>query len=182
MPSSDPVALRPLPSHAEAHGELRARPQSIFEYIDRPERLSAHMARRSWQLAGSSMTVETDSGGGRHVGSRVRLAGRMLGIPLFVECEVVQRGPPWIKAWETLGTPHLLVIGAYRMSVTIKEQGDGSHVTIAIDYALPAKVALRWLARLLGPAYARWCVRQMILDLAREFSPRSGMPQERSSG
>lgn len=127
MPGRDPRALRALPSHAEAHADLRAAT-----------------------------------------------------VPLSVECEVVQRGAPWIKAWETLGTPHLLVIGAYRMSVTIKKQGDASHVTIAIDYDLPAKPPLRWLARLLGPAYARWCVRQMILDLAREFSPR-GMHQERSS-
>lgn len=74
----------PLPSlrhHNEAHCEVPAQPSSIFEYIDRPERLSAHMARRSWRLAGSSMAIETDADGGRSVGSHIHLMGRMLGIP-----------------------------------------------------------------------------------------------------
>jgi hypothetical protein len=42
-----------LPWHAEAECEVRAEPSAIFDYIDRPERLSAHMARRSWQMAGA---------------------------------------------------------------------------------------------------------------------------------
>ena len=80
--------------HAEAVCEVDARSSSVFEYIDRPELLSAHMARRSWQLAGASMAIETDAKGGRAVGSRIRLTGRMLGISLYVEGEVVQREPP----------------------------------------------------------------------------------------
>ena len=116
------------------------------------------------------MAIETDAAGGRSVGSRIRLMGRMLGIRLQVEAEVVRRELPNMKAWETVGEPHLLVIGRYRMSVNIEARGDRSHVTIAIDYALPAKTPARWLGMLFGPMYARWCVGQMTRDLAHQFS------------
>jgi len=155
--------------HAEATREVRAAPSAIFAYIDRPERLSAHMAQRSWQIAGAAMVIEADATGGRAVGSHIRLAGRMLGIPLYVDATVVQREPPNLKAWETVGEPHLLVIGRYRMRISIDARGDRAHVMIAIDYALPAKVPTRWLGMLLGPLYARWCVQQMAQDLVHQF-------------
>ena len=158
-----------LPLHVEATCEVRAQASSVFEYIDQPQRLSAHMERRSWQLGGASMAIETDAEGGRAVGSHIRLAGRMLGIPLYVEGQVVQREPPNLKAWETVSEPHLLVIGRYRMRVNIEARGDLAHVTIAIDYARPANTSTGWLGMLFGPLYARWCVRQMAQDLIRQF-------------
>ena len=96
-----PDAADVLRLHAEATCAVPAQASSVFKYIDHSQRLSAHMARRSWQLAGASMTIETDAEGGRAVGSHIRLAGRMLGIPLYVEGKVVQRQPPNLKAWET---------------------------------------------------------------------------------
>jgi hypothetical protein len=167
--ADSPETAVALPLHAEAMCAVEVRPSSVFEYIDQPQRLSAHMARRSWQLAGTSMSIETDASGGRAVGSHIRLAGRMLGISLHVEGKVVVREPPNVKAWETVGEPHLLVIGRYRMSVNIDARGDGTHVVIGIDYALPANATSRWLGMLFGPMYARWCVRQMANDLVREF-------------
>lgn len=98
---------------------------------------------------------------------------------------MVEREPPRLKAWETVGEPHLLVIGRYRVSVNIEPRGDRSHVTIAIDYAFPAKAPARWLGMLFGPMYARWCVRQMSQDLVHEFSDTAGvkpaMHQDRRS-
>src|SRR5439155_6528755 len=107
--------------------------------------------------------------GGRAVGSHIRLTGRMLGISLYVEGKVVRCDVPKLKAWETVGEPRLLVIGRYRMSVSIEPRGEGSHVGITIDYALPAKRAARWLGTLFGPMYARWCVGQMTRDLVNQF-------------
>ena len=117
------------------------------------------------------MTIETDADVGRRVGSLIHLTGSMLGLNLYVECQVVQREAPKLKAWETVGEPHLLVIGRYRMSVNIEAHGDRSHATITIDYALPANAPARWLGLLFGPMYARWCVRQMTQDLVYQFSP-----------
>lgn len=167
--NAGPDASDALRLHAEATCEVRAQPPSVFDYIDQPQRLSAHMARRSWQLGGASMAIETDAEGGRTVGSHIRLAGRMLGIPLSVEGRVVRREPPNLKAWETVGEPDLLVIGRYRMRVNIDARGDSAHVVIAIDYALPANAPARWLGMLFGPMYARWCVRQMTQDLVHQF-------------
>ncbi len=155
--------------HAEAACEVGAARSAVFDYIDRPERLSAHMMRRSWQLAGRSMAIETDADGGRAVGSHIRLTGHVLGIRLYVEGKVVRREPPKLKAWETVGEPRLLVIGRYRMSVSIEERRDRSQVRIAIDYALPANAPARWFGMAFGSMYARWCVRQMAQDLARQF-------------
>ena len=154
------------PWHDEAQCEVSAAPADVFEHIDRPERLSAHMARKTWRLGGASMSIETDSAGGRAVGSHIRLGGRMLGLALNVECIVTQRQPPTFKAWQTVGNPRLLVIGPYRMSVAIEPMNSrASRVIIAIDYALPANRLGRWS----GAAYARWCVRQMAQDLVRRF-------------
>ena len=165
--NASPIAADVL--HAEATCEVRAKASSVFDYIDRPQRLSAHMARRSWQLAGAAMAIETDAEGGRAVGSHIHLTGRMLGIPLYVEGKVVQRGTPNLKAWATVGEPHLLVIGRYRMRVNIDARGDRAQVVIAIEYALPANAPTRWLGMLFGPMYASWCVRQMARDLVQQF-------------
>ena len=116
------------------------------------------------------MTIETDAGDGRVVGSRMRLAGRVLGMDLAVEGKVTERKPPYRKVWQTVGEPHLLVVGAYRMEVTIEKRGIGSHVRIAIDYALPSNGLSRWLGALFGAMYARWCVNQMIEDVRRRFA------------
>ncbi len=119
------------------------------------------------------MAIETDADGGRAVGSDIRLTGRMLGIPLHVECKVIRGEPPSLKAWETVGEPRLLVIGPYRMTVTMDVRNDGSRGVIAIDYALPASAAGRGLGMLFGPMYARWCVRQMTQDLVNQFGARA---------
>jgi hypothetical protein len=158
-----------LPLHGEAACELRVPASTDFEHIDQPERLSAHMARPSWQLAGASMTIETDGGGGRRVGSHVRLADRMLEILLRVEGVVVEREPPKLKTWETIGQPRLMVIGRYHTSVRMDAWNDRSHVTISIDYALPAGAPVRWLGKAFGSLYANWRVRQMVRDLVHRF-------------
>jgi hypothetical protein len=152
--------------HEEASCEVGAAPDDVFDHIDQPERLSAHMTRSSWRLGGTSMSIKTDAAGGRAVGSHIRLAGRMMGLSLSVDCVVVQRDPPRLKVWKTVGTPRLLVIGAYRMSARIEQRNDLSDVTIDIDYALPASR----LWRSFGPIYARWCVRQMARDLVCRFA------------
>ena len=155
--------------HAEAQCDVAADAGSVFDYIDQPERLSAHMARRSWWLAGSSMVIETDRDGGRAVGSRIHLAGRILGIELHVDGEILQRDLPRRKAWQTLGEPRLLVIGRYRMSVDIEPRDARCRVTIGIEHTLPKSRPSRWLATLLGRYYAHWCVQQMAADLVHQF-------------
>jgi hypothetical protein len=154
---------------AGAACDVAATADVVFDHIDRLQRFSAHMERRSWRMAGSSMAIEADAAGGRAMGSLVRLSGRVLGMRLGAVVEVVERKPPRRKAWQTVGEPRLLVIGRYRMTVDVQPVRQATHVLIAVDYNLPTVRPARWLGMLLGRWYARWCVQQMAHDLIDRF-------------
>jgi hypothetical protein len=146
--------------------------EDLFARLDDHARLSSHMRQASWRMLGARMRLELDAAGGRAIGSRIRLTGRVLGIPLFVEEAVTERAAPVRKAWETLGAPRLLVVGSYRMGFEIASVAERrSRLRVFIEYALPERAPARWLGRLLGGAYARWCVDRMLQDAAQPVSP-----------
>ena len=147
-------------------------PADVFGFLDEHARLAAHMGKKSLAMGGGSMALELDEGRGRVVGSRMRLAGTAFGIHLGVDEVVSEHSPPFWKSWETVGEPRLLVIGAYRMGFIIDDVPPGSRLTVFIDYELPRRAPSRWLGRLLGPAYARWCTERMAGDAARHFAQR----------
>ena len=137
---------------------LPASPPQVFAFADDHSRLSSHMNESSWMMGGGRMSVETDEGNGQAVGSHIRL-----------DEVVTRREPPSHKVWETVGTPRLLVIGAYRMGVHIAPENGGSRLQVFIDYDLPTGWATYWLGRLFGGVYARWCVRQMLTGASAHF-------------
>ena len=116
------------------------------------------------------MRVEVDAGLGQKVGSRIRLAGRVLGIELSVEEVVTERNPPFRKVWETTGSPRLLVIGDYRMGFELSPRGSESTLRVFIDYALPESAPAHWLGRLFGRYYAKWCTQQMVDGAVKHFA------------
>ena len=118
------------------------------------------------------METQIDAGRGQKVGSRIRLSGRVFGVELSVEEIVVERDPPRRKVWETTGAPKLLVIGHYRMGFELSAQGNASMLRVFIDYALPESAPARWLGRLFGRFYARWCTQQMVGDAVKHFETR----------
>ena len=71
-----------FPHREESTAVLRATADAAFAYLDDFRQLSAHMEQPSGMMLGSRMRIETDERGGRAVGSRVRMAGTLLGIPL----------------------------------------------------------------------------------------------------
>lgn len=165
------------PLQDEATGRVPAAPAELFAHLDDPHRLSSHMEQRSMRMMGTSMSISTDAQGGRSVGSVIRMHGRVLGIPLRLEETVTEREPPVRKAWETVGEPRLLVIGAYRMGFRIAPEGNGaSLLTVFIEYAWPQRGLPRLLARLLGAAYARWCCRRMLHDAQQAMQAGRGRP------
>lgn len=159
-----------LPLHCESSREIAAPAAALFDYLDDHSRLAAHMSSSSWMMAGSRMTIDLDAGKGQTNGSHIRLSGRFLGIPLDVDEVVTERTPPRKKSWETVGQPHLLVIGPYRMGFDITPKETRSKLRVYIDYALPARAFVSFLGRLLGPAYARWCTESMAGDAAQHFA------------
>lgn len=153
----------------ESSAEVTAAPELLFAELDDHERLSAHMMQSSAMMAGSKMQFDFDEGGGRAIGSKIRMSGQFLGIRLKLEEVVTERDPPKHKAWETIGTPRLLVIGDYRMGFDIEPLGNGARLTVFIDYDEP-KSSWAILGKLLGPVYARWCTVSMAQGAAREFA------------
>lgn len=143
--------------------------ETLFSHLDDHRRLAAHMARRSWLMAGSRMTVSTDEGNGQQIGSHIFLDGRVLGIPLSVDEVVEDYRRPERKAWVTVGEPRLLVIGEYRMGFELASVPEGTRLRVFIEYDIPTGRVTRCLGRLMGDAYARWCVRMMLADAVRSF-------------
>lgn len=160
-------AASPYARHLERTVHLDAPPSDVFAFLDDHAQLAGHMTRPSWRTAGSRFTTEIDEGGGRAVGSHVRMSGHVLGVPLALDEVVTEREAPRHKSWETLGVPRLLVVGAYRMTVDVEPEPDGSRVRIGIDYDLPERHPR--LGRWFGDTYARWCVQQMTDDTVHHF-------------
>ena len=77
-----------LPHRYAAEGIVESSADALFSRLDDHARLSAHMEKPSWMMLGARMRLELDAGRGRAVGARIRLRGRVFGIPLFVEEEV----------------------------------------------------------------------------------------------
>ena len=161
-----------LPLRCQSTGFTQASIDQVFAHIDDHTRLSSHMGEPSWRTGGGRLETQIDEGRGQKVGSRIRLSGRVFGVELSVEEIVVERDPPRRKVWETTGAPSLLVIGHYRMGFELSACESGSLLGVFIEYALPARAPARWLGRLFGPYYARWCTRQMVEDAVKHFGTR----------
>jgi hypothetical protein len=167
-----------LPFHYECAGTVAATDAALFDHLDRHDRLAGHMSRSSWMMAGASMQITTDTLGGRALGSRIRIRGRVLGMDLSAEEIVTVHEPPRRKVWETIDGVRLLVIGSYRMGFDITPSetpsdaaaGIRSTLRVFIDYDLPNSGISRWLGKLLGSWYARWCTNQMLADAILAFA------------
>ncbi|WP_328277916.1 SRPBCC family protein [Sphingobium sp.] len=164
---------RSYPSHFETTVSVAARAQAVFEYLDDHQRLSSHMMDSSAMMAGGKMHFSFDAGRGQTVGSVIQMSGRILGMTLAVEEAITERVPPWRKAWETCGTPRLMVVGHYRMGFEITDAAEGCRLRFFIDYGRP-EWPWRPLGFVAGSWYARWCVRSMAEGAARKFSGRLG--------
>ncbi len=116
------------------------------------------------------MSVDIDDQHGQAVGSHIRMGGRAFGLRISLDEVVTAHEPPRVKTWETVGEPRLVVIGGYRMGVVIIDLGGETHLKVWIAYDLPRRN--RWLGRLFGGVYARWCVRQMASDAQSLFKSR----------
>jgi len=153
--------------HSEDSVFIVATPEQVFTVVDNHSRLSSHMSESSWMMGGGRMSIELDEAQGHAVGSHIRLAGRILGLPLSLDEVVTRRAPPFEKAWETVGQPNLLVVGPYSMGVDIRPERHGSRVRVFIDFDFPDGLVTYWLGRLFGRTYANWCVKQMLLEVVK---------------
>jgi len=175
--SAEPV---PFARHQESTAFVAAAPRAVFERLDDQARLGEHMGKPSMMMGGGRMTFAFDAGGGRAVGSHIRMGGTAFGVGLSLDEVVTQRDPPRRKAWRTVGEPRLLVVGGYEMGFDIAPEGEGSRLRVWIDYDLPARGIGRWAPRL-ARMYARWCVTQMTADAAEVFAATGEATAARSA-
>ena len=170
-----------FPHHFQQSVTLAERAGVVFEHLDDFERLGAHMMHSSPMMAGSRMRFEFDEMRGRAEHSLVHLRGSVLGFALTIDEEVIERRPPVAKTWQTIGTPRMLVLDAYRMGYVLEPQEGSSRLTVFIDYAFPSRGLARWVGRMAGAAYARWCVTSMIEDAVRSFGSGDASASARTS-
>ena len=163
------VQTRTFSFHHETRTTLPTTVHAAFEHLDDFKKLSAHMEQPSAMMLGSQMHIITDEGGGRTIGSHVRMSGKVMGIPLSLEEVVTDREPPTRKAWETVNA-RLLVIGQYRLGFELQPRSRGCALRVFIDYDLPTGAVARFAAALFGKSYARWCTERMADDAAKHFA------------
>ena len=75
--------------HDESTSLAHALNDSVFPYLDDPKVLAAHMGKSSMMMLGSRLSIETD--GGRMIGSKIRLNGSIMGIPISLEETIIER-------------------------------------------------------------------------------------------
>ncbi len=155
--------------HHESTVVLNTKVEDAFSYLDDFNKLSSHMEKSSWMMAGSKMSLQLDSKKGQAVGSRVTMQGKMMGIPLYVSEDVTERVPPFKKSWATQGRQRLVVIEQYRMGFELTPEESKTRLKVFIEYSLPSNGISRILGKLFGPIYASWCTEKMVKDAAHHF-------------
>lgn len=158
--------------HFEKSSVINAEPETVFAYADDHRNFSSHMNQSSMMMGGGSMKTETDTGGGREIGSHIRMSGKVLGVSLSLDEVVVEHEPPTRKVWETVGEVNLLVIDQYRLGFEIAPSEKQSNLRVFIDYDLPKSWKTRVLGGLFGGVYAKWCVNQMTEGVVEHFESK----------
>ena len=153
--------------YLEQSAIINASAKEVFAFADGHSRLSSHMNKSSWMMGGGKMETKIDQGKGQKVGSHIQMTGKVLGINLSLDEVITRRVPPKSKAWETVGSPKLLVIGSYQLGFEIKPQDGKSIVKVFIDFKYPE--SNKWLGYLFGEMYAKWCVKQMLTTIKQHF-------------
>ncbi len=159
---------------AQADVEVTTSAERLFDYMDDQANPGTHMERSSAMMLWGSMAYDFDEALGQSVGSVIKMTGKVAGLKLYVEEVVIQRQPPFLKIWETVGEPRLLVIGSYRMRFQIEDNGRLCRLHVFIDYNYPTSVIGRIAGTLSGALYARWCVKRMAAAAKAAFSAKLG--------
>lgn len=162
------VSMQQYQRHYEETLAVKASADDVFKFLDDHTRLTSHMSQSSWMMGGGKMVMKADEGRGQKEGSHIRLEGKVLGINIFLDEVVTEYKPPVRKRWETVGNLRLLVMGHYRMGAEINQGDNKSHIKIFIDYNLPSG-GWYWAGYLMGGMYAKWCVRQMLDSVKKQF-------------
>lgn len=156
--------------HYEEHIVVNADADVLFRFADNHHNFSSHMNKSQWWMGGGRFETKIDEGKGQKVGSHIQMAGKILGIKMFLDEVIIKREPPFRKSWETVGNLNLLVIGNYELGFKITPENNNSKLKVYIDYELPRSLRTHWLGILFGGMYAKMCVQQMTNGVKNHFN------------
>ena len=69
--------------HYEKTVDILASPEEIFDYVDDHLNFSSHMNKSNMMMGGGMMKTEFDQGGGKAVGSHIKMQGSVFGIDIY---------------------------------------------------------------------------------------------------
>ena len=72
--------------HEECSARIAVPAERLFDQLDDPTRLTAHMSTRSWRMGWGRMDTLLDDLGGRAVGSHIIVRGRAFAAPVGGAC------------------------------------------------------------------------------------------------
>ncbi len=162
------VQSKSYPKHFLSSIEIAASPEEIFSLLDDPRKISSHMEKSSWMMAGSSMKIELDQKKGKELGAEIILRGSMMSIPLFVRERITERQPPNGKFWKQLGFRKCS--SSISTGWDLKLNRRAQHLSFRyLLITVPTALGQHLLGLLFGKVYARWCTEQMAKDAAYHF-------------
>jgi hypothetical protein len=150
---------------------IAAPAERVFAYADDIRNLARHMSEsRSMPMMGSTLKLDIVTPAVTGVGATYRYSGRMMGLTIDFSETVTQYELGRRKVWHTIGTPRLLIIAGYEMTVLVEPISiDSARLTIGIDYTLPRAGAWRAIGWLLAGTYSRWCLTSMVEGAKRDL-------------
>ena len=155
--------------HREGAVLIPAPPDDVFAFVDDHSRFSSHMSQSSWMMGGGRMLIVLDNAKGQAVGSHIGLSGTVLGIRLSLDEVVTRRSPPTDKVWETVGTPRLLVIGAYTMGIHITPEKAGHAYECLLTTTFQPDGPRAGWGSCSAASTPSWCVGQMLEGASNHF-------------
>ena len=141
--------------------------------MDDLSKTGMHMSQSSMMMMGSKLTLEQLEGPSKGVGATFHWTGKVMGMPI----DITETVTKWIenkeKVWETIGSPKIIILGWYRMSLKTEPAKEGTLASLQIEYTQPNGWFYKILSFFFAGWYSRWCLNNMLNDTKKEFEKRT---------
>jgi hypothetical protein len=143
---------------------INSTPENVFAYMDNLGNTGMHMTESSMMMMGSKLELKQLSENATGLNSRSRWSGKMMGFKMDFTVAVTK----WIKdkekVWETVGEAKMIILKWYQMHLIVSPEGINTKVELSLTYTKPDNIFFRFIAFILAPWYANWCLSNMLND------------------
>ena len=148
---------------------IHSSPDKVFAYMDNIGNTGMHMTKSSMPMMGSKLELNQVSENATGLDSKFWWHGRMMGFNMDFTVVVTK----WIKGkekvWETVGKAEMIIMEWYQMHLVLTSQDQNTKAELSIIYTKPKNIFFRFMAFLLAPLYANWCLKNMLNDTKRSL-------------